>query len=73
MAQKIGKNYPKKGEIYWVALDPSIGFETQKKRPSLIVSSNKFNEYSKVVTIAPITSEVKNIYPFEVTVNFNGG
>jgi len=72
MAQKTGKNYPKKGEIYWVALDPTIGSETQKKRPGLIVSSNKFNEYSKVVTIGPITSQVKKIHPFEVSVNVNG-
>lgn len=72
MAQKSGKNYPKKGEIYWVDLDPTRGSETQKKRPALIVSSNKFNEHSNVVTVAPITSKVKKIYPFEVSINLSG-
>lgn len=67
-----GKDYPKRGEIYWVDLDPSIGGETKKNRPGLIVSNNIGNEVSSVIMVAPITSKVKNVHPFEVKISLNG-
>lgn len=60
------KKFPRRGEIYWVDLDPTRGSETQKTRPGLIISNDIGNEMSDVVIVAPITSKVKNIYPFEV-------
>ena len=63
----VKKNdFPKRGEIYWVNLDPTVGEETKKKRPALIVSNDIGNEMANIIMIAPITSKVKNIYPFEV-------
>lgn len=56
----------KRGEIYFANLDPTIGSETQKKRPVLIVSNNANNKIATTVTIVPITSNIKAIYPFEV-------
>src|ERR1700733_8168360 len=67
-----GKNFPKRGEIYWIDLDPTIGNETKKTRPGLIVSNNDGNELSGIVMVAPISSKVKNIFPFEVEVNLKG-
>jgi len=55
-----------RGNVYWVNLDPAIGTETKKRRPGLIVSSNVGNINSSRVIIAPITSNVKKVYPFEV-------
>ena len=74
MALMSGKNkdFPKRGEIYWVNLDPTGGSETKKTRPALIVSNDIGNENAHVVIAAPITSKVKNIYPFEVEVTVNG-
>ena len=66
-----GKHFPKRGEVYWVVLDPTLGGETQKTRPCLIVSNDIGNEFSKVVMVAPITSKVRNIYPFEVKTIIN--
>lgn len=60
------KKFPQRGEIYWIELDPAKGGETQKTRPCLVVSNDVGNEVSKAVMVAPITSKVKNIYPFEV-------
>lgn len=60
------KKYPRRGEIYWVDLDPAMGGEVQKTRPGLVVSNDIGNEVSLIVTIAPITSQVKHVYPFEV-------
>ena len=64
--------FPKRGGIYWVNLDPAIGAETQKTRPALVVSNDIGNEMSSIITVAPITSKVKNIYPFEVKVSVDG-
>lgn len=56
----------KRGEIYYADLDPAIGAETQKNRPVLIVSNNANNNAASTITIIPITSNVKKVYPFEV-------
>jgi mRNA interferase MazF len=65
-------DYPKRGDVYWVTLDPSVGTETQKTRPCLIVSNNAQNKKSLRVIIVPITSNVKAIYPFDTGVSMNG-
>ncbi len=61
-----GKPYPKRGEIYWVDLEPAKGGETRKIRPGLIVSNDIGNDLSNIVMVAPITSKVKKVFPFEV-------
>jgi mRNA interferase MazF len=39
-------------EIWWVNLDPTIGVETQKTRPCLVVSSNTLNQ-GQMIFVAP--------------------
>lgn len=56
----------KRGEIYYADLDPTMGAETQKKRPVLIVSNNANNKAATTITIIPITSNITKLYPFEV-------
>ncbi|MEO7624360.1 MAG: type II toxin-antitoxin system PemK/MazF family toxin [Candidatus Saccharimonadales bacterium] len=58
----------RRGEIYWVNFDPTVGSEIQKKRPALIVSNDVSNLYSPLVTVLPISSKVSKPYPFEVLV-----
>jgi mRNA interferase MazF len=58
-------DYPKRGDIYWIRLDPTIGTEIRKTRPCLILSNNSQNKKGLRVIAAPITSKIKNIYPFE--------
>ncbi|MBI4667875.1 MAG: type II toxin-antitoxin system PemK/MazF family toxin [Elusimicrobia bacterium] len=55
----------KRGEIYWVNLDPTIGAEIKKTRPALVVSNDQNNEAADTVTVLPITSKTDRIYPFE--------
>lgn len=47
----------KRGEVYWVSLDPAIGIEIKKTRPALIVSPDDMNEALPRVIIAPLTSK----------------
>jgi len=58
--------YPKRGEIYLVNFDPTIGHEVKKKRPAMILSNNIHNQYSPLVTVAPLSSNVDKVYLFEV-------
>jgi len=61
-------DYPKRGDIYWVKLDPTIGTETQKTRPCLILSNNSQNKKGLRVIAAPITSKMKTVHPFEAKI-----
>ena len=45
----------KRGEVYWVNLDPTIGTEIRKTRPALIVSADDMNAALPRVIIAPIS------------------
>jgi len=56
----------KRGDIYFANLDPTVGAEIRKKRPVIIVSNDANNKMALTVTIVPITSNVKKVYPFEV-------
>ena len=47
----------KRGDVYWVTLDPTIGTEIQKTRPCLIISPDDMNKILPRVIIAPITSK----------------
>src|SRR6266851_2242888 len=46
----------KRGEIWLVGLDPTMGHEQQGRRPVLIVSPEAFNRVTKVPVVLPITS-----------------
>ncbi len=61
--------YPKKGEIYLVNFDSTIGHEVKKKRPALIISNDIHNQYSPLVTVAPLSSNIDRVYPFEVYIS----
>ena len=46
----------KRGDIYTVSLDPTIGHEQQGHRPVLIISPTAFNQATKLPVVLPITS-----------------
>ena len=52
-------NWPKRGEIYLTALDPTVGHEIKKTRPALIIQNDTSNQYGTVTMVAPITSTVR--------------
>ncbi|MEI8128737.1 MAG: type II toxin-antitoxin system PemK/MazF family toxin [bacterium] len=49
---------PKRGEIWWVNFEPSVGTEIKKTRPALIISNNMANEKSTRITVIPMTSRI---------------
>ena len=65
-------DYPKRGDIYWVRVDPADGKEINKTRPCLVISSDIANQ-SELIVIAPITSNVERVFSrIEVKVSVNG-
>lgn len=47
----------KRGEVYWVNLDPTVGTEIKKTRPALVVSPDDMNAVLPRVIVAPLTSK----------------
>jgi mRNA interferase MazF len=56
----------KQGDIYLINLNPAIHSEIGKTRPGVILSVNAMNLHSPRLIIAPITSSIGKIYPFEI-------
>ena len=48
------------GDILWTDFDPSIGHEFQGRRPALVIQSTPQIRKSNLVTIMPLTSQVKS-------------
>lgn len=61
----------KRGDVFWVNLNPTIGSEINKTRPAVVVSNNTQNIASSRVIVLPITSSVLHLYPFESKVKID--
>ncbi len=64
--------HPRKGEVWWVSFDASIGGEIQKTRPALVISNDAANAVLNRVIVIPITSQVAKVYPGEALITLNG-
>jgi len=60
-----------RGEIWLVALDPTVGSEIRKSRPCVIVSPPELNQHLRMVIVAPLTSK-GFAAPFRVPVSHAG-
>src|ERR1700759_1264148 len=64
--------FPRRGEVWWVAFEPSIGGEIRKTRPAVVVSNDIANRLLNRVQIVPVTSNVSRLYPPEAYVTVAG-
>jgi mRNA interferase MazF len=63
---------PRRGDVYWVNLDPVVGTEIRKTRPAVVVSNDSCNRHGTRVVVVPITSNVDSLYPGEALVDVKG-
>lgn len=47
----------RRGDVYWVNLDPTVGSEIRKTRPALVISPDDMNAALPRVIVAPLTSK----------------
>ena len=58
---------PKRGEVYIVSFDPTLGSEIKKTRPALILQNDIANRHSAVTIVAALSSQfTEPVYPTEV-------
>ena len=63
------RTIPRRGELYWVDLDPARGSEQAGRRPGLIVSNDTGNRFAPVVIVAAVTTRTpRRDYPVNVRV-----
>lgn len=70
--QKVAQ--PRRGEIYLVRLDPTVGAEIQKTRPALVIQNDIANRVGSLTIVAPITSRFgRSDHPSHVVVEAPSG
>ena len=63
---------PRRGDVHWVALDPTLGTEIRKTRPAIVISNDSCNAFGSRVVVLPVTSNVSSLYPGEARIEVGG-
>jgi mRNA interferase MazF len=48
-----GPAVPRRGDVFWVCCDPSVGAEPRKTRTCVVVSNDIANRYGQAITVVP--------------------
>ncbi len=67
----MGVTEPRRGDVYLVALDPTLGSEIRKTRPCVIVSPDDLNPALGTYLVAPMTTGGRPC-AFRVACRFRG-
>ena len=60
---------PRRGDVFLVALDPTLGREIRKTRPCVVLSPDELNGHLSTVIVAPMTTGGHR-YPFRIPCRF---
>jgi mRNA interferase MazF len=61
--------FPRRGEIYLVGFDPTVGHEIQKTRPAVVIQNDVSNQHSPITIVAAISSQFSDPpFPREVLI-----
>lgn len=74
MAKATKVTQPRRGEVYLVSRDPTVGAEIRKTRPAVVVQNDPANRRSPITIVAAVTSQFEEpLYPTEVLVRAREG
>jgi mRNA interferase MazF len=63
---------PERGDIWWVALEPTLGSEIRKTRPCVVISVKVLNERRRTVIVVPLSSSPKASPPILIPISCEG-
>ena len=61
----------RRGEVWLVNLDPTVGSEIQKTRPCVVISPPEMHDYLRTAIVAPMTTGSRPA-PFRIAVHHAG-
>ena len=74
MARAAEVRRPRRGDVYLVNFDPTIGAEVKKTRPAVVIQNDIGNRWSPITIVAAMTSRFEEpLYPTEVLVKASEG
>jgi mRNA interferase MazF len=62
----------RRGDIWWMALDPGQGSEIKKTRPCVVLTNDTLNRLRKTVVVVPLSTAAKAHPPITVPVTCQG-
>ena len=66
--EKKEVGFPRRGEIYLVRFDPTVGHEIRKTRPAMIIQNDVSNQYSPTIVAAISSQFLDPPFPREVII-----
>jgi mRNA interferase MazF len=69
MRRRWSGRRPRRGDVFLISLEPTLGSEFRKTRQCLVVSPDELNQYLRTVVVAPLTTG-GHPYPFRVAFRF---
>ena len=63
---------PRRGEVWWAALDPTLGSEIAKTRPCVVMTRDLVNQHRRTVVVVPLSSSPNARPPILIAVNCAG-
>lgn len=67
----VSSDLVSRGDVFLVALDPTLGREIRKTRPCVVVSPDELNQRLTTFIVAPLTTGL-HPYPFRIPCRFAG-
>lgn len=58
--------------VYWVDLVPTVGSETAKRRPAVVISDDAMNARLQTVVVGPLTRRIHERWPSRVQTSATG-
>ena len=59
---------PRRGDLWWVALDPTLGSEIAKTRPCVVLGRDPVNEHRRTVVVIPLSTSARAYPPISIQV-----